>query len=172
MNEIQYGAVRENLLAGDYVPTSTTNPGGHGYKIADDAAAVMCIPQHGDSCGVPDAHQKNVVALTVTVRDAKIRAEIAVVLSKFGIGKGPVRLDSAGNETHVVRLDGYGLPMSQAANGEAEPAVALDSFYRENPTVLPESAIIRLDGTWRNDLLSVPRAKLPALDDDALKKLF
>jgi hypothetical protein len=163
------GAVAQKLIDNGFAPTSGLQPGAFDYKVADDPAAILCIPQRRSDCGLDDYDKRRVLALTVTVRDSKIRAQIAAILAKHGLGKGPIRTDSAGNETHILRCDSYNAPTSQAsavAPGESSPAVALDAFHYSTKTGSHDSAIVRLPGDWKNgDLLTVKRSALPTLAD-------
>jgi hypothetical protein len=164
-----YGVLREKLIANGYVPTSALRPGSYGWQFSDDPAAVVCIPQHGSNCEVPDAHKHTIASLNVLARDPKVRAAIVAVLAKHGIKGGPVRTDSAGNDAYLVRLDDeYSPPQSE----EIERAFAVGGFIR-NPRSGNESAIIRCDVEWRNgDLLTTPRAQLPGIADaDTLRAI-
>ena len=114
---ILLGSVRDKLIANGYVPTSATAPGSFGRRYIDDPAAVLCAPDR--QCGLEDYDGRAVLALTITVRDAKVRASILAVFAKHGVGDGPVRVASDGlTETHIVRpTNAYSVAVSRVLPG-------------------------------------------------------
>lgn len=160
-----YGALCEKLIENFYVPTSAIRPGAHGWHVADDPAAVVCIPRVGGACGVVGAEKLTVVTLNVLARDAKLRAAMVAVLATHGIKGGPIRTDSAGNDAYIVRWENdYYPPHSD----EIEGAFAVGGWVKDiSPFGRHESAIIRCDGEWRGgDLISTPRSALPSIEDE------
>jgi hypothetical protein len=162
-DKLTYGATRAKLIANGYAPVSASAQQGH--RVADEPAAIVLIPRHSDVRGMDS---RTVGALFVCVEDTKARAEIVKILASHGLGKSPVRVDSAGSLAYLFAITSYEEPYSQRSEpfvGETEAAVLLDTFTRENAAGIPESYIMRLDGTWENGSpLTVRRGALPEIN--------
>jgi hypothetical protein len=155
------GATAALLKANGYTPRALN--GDDSYRFADDVAVVLCAPKSGG----------NLAALTVCVKDKAMRADVLALLARHGVGKGPVRTDSAGNETHVIALAEYAPMLSRQSKpfkDEDQPVLAFDCFTRMG--LETASAVIRLDGIWRASLLDTPRDALPSLDETAIEAVF
>ena len=165
--KLTYGETRAALQANGYTPTSLTHPGAYGPRFADDPGAVQLVSEQSNQCGVADSEKRNVLVITICARDKKARAEIVAIFAKHGLGSAPVRTNTAGHDSYVVRFDGRTVVSreSKALEDELDPAVilhGLDSAARE-------SELLRLDGSWKNGtLLDMPRSKLPTVNLDAL----
>lgn len=159
--KITFGSTASKLRANGYSPRALN--GDDSYRCADHAAVVLCSPRSGGS----------IAALTVCVRDKAVRADLVALLARHGVGKGPVRTDTAEYDAYIVSVAS---PMfSRQTNpytSEVDPALAFDCLTRAG-NGNDESATVRIDGTWRNStLLETSRDKLPSLDEEGVKTLF
>jgi hypothetical protein len=125
------------------------------------------------TCRFEDWSGRRVVALTICAKSPKTRAALIDVLKKHKLDGGPVRIDAAGNQTHVLRWDnGYGSVFhreSAPAHGETDPAVSVDGAGHCQPDGrFPPPRAVRLDGEWTKGAspLTVPRSSLPAYQDE------
>jgi len=174
MNNNTLGAVAQTLRDNGYAPVAMDRS--YGFMSADEPAAIATVPGYASEAGgLADYDKRRVIAIAITARDSKVRADILKTLAKYGVGRGPARVASDGAEYHVIRWDGYDVPhvMTDKLPGEYDAAMCvLSQVYDGKGKMQP--ALIRVDhGTWKNgDLLTTPRSKLPALDSGKLAALF
>jgi hypothetical protein len=168
--ELTVGAVRDRLRENGYAPCSVLSPlEKRGYRIADDPAGILCMPND---------RERRVVSLIVTAADKTLRAAILGVIERQGLGRGPVRSGADGSEHRPLRFDEYEVapgrswsPFSAPAGDD--PAVIVEYAGSNGPGMELVSAVMRVAGAWRGGSpLDTPRGKLPAIDLEGIKKLF
>lgn len=169
-----YGATRTRLQSLGYAPCSALNRGA-GWKGIDDPGAILLSPQHVDNAS-PDASDRQCVALIITTNDKDARSALIEVLAKHRLAGGPVRTDSAGGLTYLIRWDEREHALTRESAGLALsdlPAVVLVGA-EDIGTVGRDfaSCTVAIGGDWKNSPLSTPRSKLPALDKATLDRVW
>jgi hypothetical protein len=162
---LTHGSTRQVLEINGYMACSTS--GAVGYRAADEDAAILLMNK--GECRLEDWKSRRVVALTICARNPKVRAELGEILKKYKLASNVVRTASDGSQTHLLRCDNsYGGVFSRespAADGETDPAVAVDGEGRcQADGSYPPPRILRLDGDWgpkNASPLIVPRPELP-----------
>ncbi len=165
---LTHGSTRQVLEINGYMACSTS--GAVGYRAADEDAAILLMNK--GECRLEDWPKRRVVALTICARNPKVRAELVELLKKYKLASNVVRTASDGSQTHLLRYrdDIYGgvgvfSRESPAADGETDPAVAVDGAGRcQADGHYPPPRVLRLDGDWgpkNASPLIVPRAELP-----------
>jgi hypothetical protein len=175
MSTTTYGACAQRLHDNGYFPCSMTRPD-HAldYRIADDAAGILAIPDYYN-CPLADFRERRVVGLVITAQDAKLRAKILSVLKARGLAAGPARTDSGRHTTHVLRYDDTPefRRTTEASKDYPGPTVILESCERLEPGRPAVSAIIPMTGEWINGSpLTVKRSDLPSIRNDGIETLF
>jgi hypothetical protein len=176
MSNTTHGATRQKLIENGYAPIAANRE--FGFLPSDEPGAVLLSPAYQSDCGgLKDFASRRLVVLAVVASAAAVRSDILKVLAVHGVGKSICRVGSDSSELYFVRFDNaHGLPpqsyTTKPVQGEHDPAFALLSHSRKLDGV-SESALVRLDGTWKNgDLLTTPRSKLPSLDFTAISSIL
>jgi hypothetical protein len=166
-----YGATRAKLLTNGYAPCSAVHRD-TGWQRIDDPGAILLCPQNVDNA-LPDATDRQCVALIVTTLDKELRAEVIATLVKFGLANGPCRVASDGSVAYLMRWEGHELALTRntasLAHGD-DPAIVLDCVTRIGDPSQPFLVgTMRIDGEWKGGSpLSVSRSKLPAVESATL----
>lgn len=118
--DLSYGATYKRLIELGYAPTSATNPSRedstHGYlsrfsdsQIAAHPAALYLRPSEREGCDLPDARDRQLVALHITAygaQHAPTLEAIENVIWQFDLSGGPVCHCEHGDRIYLFKFGG------------------------------------------------------------------